>query len=82
MQQLQTDKPDRLEDGDTDEYDLYVQLRKLKNKDDRVRWGTATRTRASNMKGHEFRSAYGVMKDMRVVARLRLMKQIESRVFL
>jgi hypothetical protein len=32
--------------------------------DDWVRWGSATQTRASNMKGHELRGAYALMKNM------------------
>jgi hypothetical protein len=40
------------------------------SEDDWVRWGTATQTRASNMKGHEFRFGYRFGKRSDVVARL------------
>ena len=46
--------------------------------DDWVRWGSATQTHASNMKGHEFRCAYGIMKDMNVVARLYLVEVVSD----
>ena len=38
--------------------------------DDWVRWGNATQTRATNMKGSEFRVAYGLADNMNVVGRL------------
>ncbi len=46
--------------------------------DDWVRWGSATQTRASDMKGHELRAAYGLGGGMNLVARLYLVEAITS----
>jgi hypothetical protein len=90
-----------VDDDDTDGYDLYVKLGKLKNKgdwlaayyyarieqfavnnsfaqDDWVRWGSSTQTRASNMKGHELRGGYAIMKDMNLVARLYIAEAVSD----
>ncbi|MFQ5534440.1 MAG: putative porin [Sphingomonadales bacterium] len=37
--------------------------------DNWVRWGSATEVRASNLKGHEFRLAYAIRKNLNAVAR-------------
>lgn len=46
--------------------------------DDWVRWGSATQTRASDMKGHELRAAYGLGGGMNLVARLYLVEAVTS----
>lgn len=46
--------------------------------DDWVRWGSATETRGSNMKGHEFRLAYAFSGKMNLVARLYIVEAITS----
>ncbi len=38
--------------------------------DDWVRWGSAVESRGSNLKGHEFRVAYGLGNGVNLVARL------------
>ncbi len=38
--------------------------------DDWVRWGSAVETRATNMKGHEFRVSYAFAENMNLVSRL------------
>jgi hypothetical protein len=45
--------------------------------DDWVRWGSATQTRATNMKGSEFRAVYTVADNMNIVGRLFLVDAIE-----
>lgn len=47
--------------------------------DDWVRWGSATQTRASNMKGHEFRGTYALMNNMNLVARLYLVDAVKGK---
>jgi len=47
------------------------------SEDDWVRWGSATQTRASNLKGSEFRLAYGVADNMNIVVRLYLVDAID-----
>jgi len=46
--------------------------------DDWVRWGSATQTRGSNMKGHEFRGAYAFAKNINLVGRLYLVEAISN----
>ena len=46
--------------------------------DDWVRWGSATETRASNLKGHELRFAYAFEKNINLVARLYLVEAITT----
>jgi len=46
--------------------------------DDWVRWGSATQTRASDMKGHELRYAYGLGSGMNLVARLYIAEAITT----
>lgn len=47
--------------------------------DDWIRWGSATQTDASDMKGHELRYAYALRQDLNVLARLYLVEAITSR---
>lgn len=44
--------------------------------DDWVRWGNPNQTRATNMKGSEFRLAYGFSESMNIVGRLYLVNAI------
>lgn len=46
--------------------------------DDWVRWGNATQTRASNLKGHELRGAYAFAKNINLVGRLYLVEAISD----
>ncbi len=46
--------------------------------DDWVRWGTSIETRGNNMKGHEFRFAYGLADGMNIVTRLYLTEAITT----
>lgn len=46
--------------------------------DDWVRWGSATQTRGSNLKGHELRFGYGLAKDLNLLARLYLVESITT----
>lgn len=46
--------------------------------DDWVRWGSATQTRGSDMKGSEFRVAYGLSNKQNVVARLYIVESIQT----
>ena len=46
--------------------------------DDWIRWGSATQTDASDMKGHEIRFAMALIKNMNVVARLYLVDAITT----
>ena len=46
--------------------------------DDWMRWGSATETRASNFKGHEFRLAYAFSGKMNLVARLYVVEAITT----
>lgn len=46
--------------------------------DDWVRWGSATQTRATDMKGSEFRVAYGLNQQQNLVARLYLVESIKT----
>ena len=46
--------------------------------DDWVRWGSATQTRASNMKGHELRGAYALTKKQNLVLRLYIVEAITT----
>jgi hypothetical protein len=46
--------------------------------DDWVRWGNATQTRASNMKGHEFRFGWAINARMNMVVRLYLADAITT----
>lgn len=46
--------------------------------DDWVRWGTATQTRASNMKGHEVRLGWAFTGKMNLLARLYLVDAITT----
>jgi hypothetical protein len=46
--------------------------------DDWVRWGSATETRATNMKGHELRGAYAFSGSANLVARLYLVDAITT----
>jgi hypothetical protein len=46
--------------------------------DDWVRWGSATQTRATDIKGSEFRAAYGLSKTQNLVARLYLVESITT----
>lgn len=48
------------------------------NQDDWVRWGSATQTRATDTKGHEFRAAWGLGGGMNLVARLYIVDAITS----
>ncbi len=48
------------------------------SQDDWVRWGTATQTRGSNIKGHELRGAYAYASDVNLVARLYLVEAITN----
>lgn len=48
------------------------------SQDDWVRWGNATQTRASDMKGHEFRAAYRWTPKLTVVGRVYLADAITS----
>ena len=48
------------------------------SQDDWMRWGSATETRSSNFKGHEFRIAYVLRKGMNLVARLYLVEAITT----
>ncbi len=47
--------------------------------DDWMRWGSAVETRGTNFSGHELRFAYGLMKNMNLVARLYLVEANELR---
>ena len=46
--------------------------------DDWVRWGSATQTDSSDLKGHEFRAAYAFSENMNLVARLYLVEAMTS----
>ena len=46
--------------------------------DDWIRWGSATQTDSSDLKGHEFRLVYALADNIRVVARLYLVDAITS----
>lgn len=46
--------------------------------DDWVRWGSATETRSSNLKGHELRFAYAFEKNIKLVTRLYLVEAITT----
>jgi len=46
--------------------------------DDWVRWGNATQTRATDMKGSEFRVAYGLNKQQNLVGRLYIVESIQT----
>lgn len=46
--------------------------------DDWVRWGSATQTRATDIKGHEFRVAYGLNKQQNLVGRLYIVDSIQT----
>ncbi len=46
--------------------------------DDWVRWGSATESRGTNMKGHELRFAYGLSKSSNLVFRLYLVEAITT----
>lgn len=46
--------------------------------DDWVRWGSATESRGSNMKGHEFRFAYAFSGKVNLVARLYVVEAITT----
>lgn len=46
--------------------------------DDWVRWGSATQTDSSDLKGHEFRLAYALSKSANLVARLYLVQAVTS----
>ena len=46
--------------------------------DDWVRWGSATETRATNLKGHEFRAASAFTPKINLVARLYIAKAITT----
>lgn len=46
--------------------------------DDWVRWGSATESRGSNMKGHEFRFAYAFSGKVNLVARLYIVEAITT----
>ena len=46
--------------------------------DDWVRWGSATQTRASNMKGHELRLGWAFSANMNLLARLYLVDSITT----
>lgn len=47
--------------------------------DDWVRWGSATQTASSDMKGHEFRLTYRAAKKLDIMARLYAVDAITSR---
>ncbi len=49
------------------------------SQDDWMRWGSANETRSTNFSGHEFRFAYGPMKNMNIVARLYVVEANELR---
>lgn len=62
-------------------YYTYIEMLALNNsysQDDWVRWGSASQTRATNMKGSEFRGAYAIRKNMNVVARLYIVEAIDK----
>ncbi len=46
--------------------------------DDWVRWGSATQTDSSDLKGHEIRFAYSLAKNLNVVARWYLVEAVTS----
>ncbi len=48
------------------------------SQDDWMRWGSATQTRSSNFKGHEVRFAYGLAKQLTLVARLYIVEAITT----
>ncbi len=48
------------------------------SQDDWMRFGSASETRSSNFKGHEFRFAYALRSNLRVVARLYLVDAITN----
>ena len=48
------------------------------SQDDWVRWGNATQTRASDMKGHELRFGWAIDSSMNLMARLYLAEAITS----
>jgi hypothetical protein len=48
------------------------------SQDDWVRWGSATQTRGSNMKGHEFRFGWAFDPAMNLVARLYVVDAITT----
>ncbi len=48
------------------------------SQDDWVRWGSATETRASNLKGHELRFAYAFEQKINLVARLYLVEAVTT----
>ena len=43
-----------------------------------MRWGSSTQTTVSNMKGHELRGGYGIMKHMNLVARLYIAEAVSD----
>ncbi len=47
--------------------------------DDWVRWGSATESRGSNMRGHELRLARAFAKNMNLVARLYIVEAITNK---
>ncbi|MEW5993507.1 MAG: putative porin [Candidatus Zixiibacteriota bacterium] len=46
--------------------------------DDWVRWGSATQTRGSNVKGHELRLGYALAKNLDLLARLYLVESVTT----
>jgi len=61
----------------------YANIEKLAfnssyGQDDWVRWGSATQTRSTDLKGSEFRAAYGLNKQQNLVARLYLVESIKT----
>ena len=48
------------------------------SQDDWMRWGSATQTRSSNFKGHEVRFAYGLAKQLTLVARLYIVEALTT----
>ncbi len=47
--------------------------------DNWLRWGNATQTRGSNFEGHEFLFEYGMVENLKLVARLYLVEAIKVR---
>ncbi len=61
-------------------YYAYIEALALNSsytEDDWVRWGNANQTRATNMKGSEFRLAYGLADSMNLVGRVMFVDAIE-----
>lgn len=46
--------------------------------DDWVRWGSATQTRGSDMKGHEFRAGLSPLKNLNMVVRVYLAESVDT----